>query len=81
MEQPIAQEHKKTTKAEYNKLWRQNNKDKTREQARRHYLKKISEDPEYRQMLNERVKARNKLLHGAKPKGRPRTVFTNEQTN
>ena len=64
---------------EYNKLWKDKNRDKTRAQSRRNYEKKIIQTPEYRAVLCERVQTRNnrlKIEQGQEPKkrGRPRKV-------
>lgn len=64
---------------EYNKLWKNKNRDKTRAQSRRNYEKKIIQTPEYRAVLCERVKTRNnrlKMEQGQEPKkrGRPRKI-------
>ena len=65
---------------EYRKLWNSQNKEKLCEYQRNQYIKRVDNDPEYRQLLNERVKQRNeklKLINALdsikKPRGRPRT--------
>ena len=50
---------------------------KDRETAKKHYIKKITENPEYRTILNDRTKARQeqqRLLNPPKPRGRPKTA-------
>jgi hypothetical protein len=71
---------------EYNKLWKDKNRDKTRAQSRRNYEKKILQIPEYRAVLCERVKARNNRLkteqnQTPKPKGRPRKIGISTHDN
>lgn len=71
---------------EYNKLWKDKNRDKTRAQSRRNYEKKIIQTPEYRAILCERVKTRNNRLkieqnQTPKPKGRPRKIGISTHDN
>jgi len=48
-----------------------------KERVKQNYIKKITENPEYRNVLNNRTKARQqkqRLLNPPKPRGRPKTA-------
>lgn len=69
-------------KKEYIRAWKQLNKDKMREQAKRNYIKKLNDNPEYRNILNDRTKKRQQKQRDEtepKPRGRPRTVEPKEK--
>jgi hypothetical protein len=51
-----ATDNKRETKQQKRQAWNQNNKAKLAEYARKHYHRKVNEDPEYRKMLSERAK-------------------------
>jgi len=75
-------EIKKQKKLLYIKLWKQENREKTREQAKRNYIKRISENPEYRNLLNERTKKRQQMKNEGiepRPRGRPKTAEPKEK--
>lgn len=75
-------EIKKQKKLLYIKLWKQENREKTREQAKRNYIKRISENPEYRNILNERTKKRHQMKNEGtepRPRGRPKTAEPKEK--
>ena len=62
-------------KSEYNKQRYLQQKERMKEMAKNLYIRKITENPEYRSVLNERSKARHKQINEAKdvirPRGRP----------
>lgn len=62
-------------KLEYNKEWNERNKEKVRERAKMNYIKKITDNPEYREILKQKTKERQqKQREGIQtnPIGRPR---------
>ena len=62
---------------EYRIKWREENKIKINEHARNMYIHKVETDPEFRGIMNERVKQRNLKLRSTKeikPIGRPRKI-------
>jgi len=68
-------------KKEYNKQRYIRDKEKMKESSKRLYIKNVSENPEYRILLNERSKARhqkNKELNETpnRTRGRPRINVT-----
>lgn len=71
-------EVKKDSKNEYMKQWRAQNKEKVNNYSLKGYIKKINENPDYRNILKERTKQRYLKLtlekgEQPKPRGRPRT--------
>ena len=58
-------------------LWKNNNKQHILEYARQHYIKKVSEDPTYRDKIYEKMKLRN-IDKLKKPIGRPKKIKEEE---
>ena len=66
---------------EYRKQWVENNREKLAEYSRKQYLKKVTDNPEYRQVLVARTLERRKRvreLEGPKPIGRPKKEVIEE---
>lgn len=62
---------------EYRKEWAKQNKDKVNLYANKQYIKRVSTDPEFRMILNERTKARQRRIKEENPtepkqRGRPK---------
>jgi hypothetical protein len=77
---------KNAKKKEYIKQWRARNRDKVNNYSLKGYIKKIAENPEYRNVLKERTKQRKlkeKIANGeetTRPRGRPRKFPKKETT-
>lgn len=65
----------------YRKQWVENNREKLAEYSRKQYLKQVTDNPEYRQVLVARTLERRKRIRGEqgpKPQGRPNKEVTEE---
>lgn len=72
----------KERKQKYNKERYEQNKDKMKEASKIWYIKKISETPEYRDVLKEKTRNRQQKLNEGiepRPKGRPKTSESKEK--
>jgi hypothetical protein len=72
----------KEQKQLYNKERYQKLKEKMKEQTKQYYIKRISENPEYRNLLNERTKKRQQMKNEGtepRPRGRPKTAEPKEK--
>ena len=81
VEKPINEISYKQKKQQYNKERYQKLKEKMKEQSSQYYIKKITENPEYRNILNERTKKRHQMKKEGtepRPKGRPKTTEKKE---